>query len=218
VQLLLGDRALCVDTYEASPGEDCPHQDPNNVIASQENVSTGSCQPVTQPDAAPWRFVSYTDAQQLCARVGKRLPNNDEWYRAVSGIAADAPCVLGGQGSPEPTGTANCVSPLGAHDLIGNVWEWVDAEVVEGVYNDRTLPLDGYVTAVDGDGVVSETSQRPQSDFGEDYAWTSTDGVTGMIRGGFYGSGTDGGIFSLNSSIATNFRATGIGFRCVRDI
>ena len=43
-------------------------------------------------------------------------------------------------------------------------------------------------------------------------------GVRGMIRGGFYGSGEDAGIFAQNMSVALDSRTAGIGFRCVKDL
>jgi hypothetical protein len=81
--------------------------------------------------------------------------------------------------------------------MIGNVWEWIDEEIVDGTYDDRLLLETGYVSLVDGDGVVVEASDRPSTEFDEDYAWINQEGLRGMIRGGFYGSREDAGIFHL---------------------
>lgn len=218
VQLLLGARSLCVDVYEASPGELCPH----NAIAGESdtlnNMTAASCVPVSEAGVQPWRYVSFTQAQQLCARSGKRLPTNEEWYKAVSGLSDVSTCAIDTSGSPLLTGEAKCASPLGVHDLVGNVWEWIDEEVIDGTYNERELPPEGYVSAVDTDGVVSVTDSRPNEEYGDDYAWTKETGVNVMIRGGFYGSRSDAGLYAINSSLDTNFRTAGVGFRCVRDL
>lgn len=216
--LQLQGGALCVDTYEASPGDSCDIADPKSEVDTQVNMNTGSCTAVSEPDRVPWRFVSLTQAQQLCARAGKRLLTNEEWYQAVLGMGDMSMCVTDAKSSPHNTGAAQCTTPAGIHDMVGNVWEWVDGEVVSGTYNDTELPPSGYVALVDSDGVVLETTNSPQAEFGADYAWTGHTGTNGMIRGGFYGSGADAGIFTLNASVPLNFKANGVGFRCAQDI
>lgn len=216
-QLLLGDRALCIDVYEASASAQCPVSDPRNPAETQQNANEFACGPQSVSGAIPWRFVSLTQAQQLCARVGKRLPTNEEWYRAASGLADDTSCVVDGSSAGQ-TGTSNCVTPSGVHDMIGNVWEWVDEQVVDGVYDGRALPPDGYVALVDTEGVAIETSRDASEEFGKDYAWTSESGVRGMLRGGFYGSGEDAGIYIQNMEVPLDHKTAGVGFRCVKDI
>ncbi len=217
VQLLFGSHSLCVDVYEASPSSECPHQDPQNEIETQDNANAADCHPESKEDAMPWRFVSLTQAQQLCARAGKRLPTNEEWYKTASGFGDATSCVMH-ESSAAPTGKAACVTPSGVHDMIGNVWEWIDEEVVDGSYADRTLPASGYVSLVDTNGVVLQTAPEAVAEFGKDYAWTSSDGVRGVIRGGFYGGGEDAGIFAQNMSVPLDFKTSGIGFRCVKDM
>jgi len=218
VELLLGSHALCVDVYEAAPAATCPHQRPTNQSETQANMNAAECRADSRAAVEPWRFVSLTQAQQLCARGGKRLPTNDEWYTFSSGIADQSMCVTSNPNNPKNTGSAGCVTPAGVHDVIGNVWEWIDGEVVNGMYNSRQLPQSGYVALVDSDGVVVETSNTPQAEYDEDYAWTKNDGVYGVIRGGFYGSEEDAGIFAQNLAVPLDFRTAGVGFRCVRDI
>jgi hypothetical protein len=94
----------------------------------------------------------------------------------------------------------------------------MEGEVSAGLYNNRSLPTDGYVSLVDSTGVVLETMQTPKEEFGNDYALTSNEGVKGIIRGGFYGSGDDAGIFAQNLAVPLDFRSTGVGFRCVKNI
>ena len=63
-----------------------------------------------------------------------------------------------------------------------------------------------------------ETDSDPQVIFGEDYALTNSLGVFGMIRGGFYGGGSDAGTFAQNLAVPLDLRTTGVGFRCVQDL
>lgn len=219
VQFLLGSHALCIDQYEASPGGGCPYQSPGNQLHTQDNLNESDCVPESQPEVVPWRFVSLTQAQQLCARVGKRLPTSAEWYRFSNGMSDQSACVLDNKTNPALTGSApTCSTPAGIYDVVGNVWEWVDGQVRNGEYDSRSLPPDGYVSLVDADGMVIETTNDPQAEFGNDYAWTNQDGTFGIIRGGFYGSQDDGGIFAQNLAVPFDFKTAGVGFRCVRDI
>jgi len=100
--------------------------------------------------------------------------------------------------------------------MVGNVWEWVDAQVEGGNYDNRSLPDTGFVTGVDVDGIALATGDSENELFGRDYFWQSREGVRGMLRGGFYGSDTDGGLYAVNASVDLGFGSTGVGFRCVR--
>lgn len=217
--VLLGSHRLCVDIYEASPGAMCPHTVIENQVHTQENANEATCTVVSEKEKTPWNFISLTQAQQFCARTGKRLPSNEEWYKLVSGLTDQTVCLTKtGESQPSKTGTAGCRTPSGIHDMVGNVWEWTNEEVRDGIYQERRLPESGYVSLVDTDGVVVETAPSPFSEYGNDYAQTGNRGVLGVIRGGFYGSGEDAGLFAQNLSVPLDFKSVGVGFRCVRDI
>lgn len=213
----LGDHSICIDTYEASPSKGCPYAAPSNEIETQANANESTCVTQSVQDAVAWRFVSFTQAQQFCARSGKRLPSSEEWYKTAQGITDQSGCVVDAQ-APQRTGAASCVTPSGVSDMVGNVWEWVDQEVVNGYSNNRLLPETGYVALVDTDGLIIETANEGDDAFGNDYAWIEHEGVQGMLRGGFYGSGEDAGVFTQNMSVPLDFKSGGVGFRCVRDV
>jgi hypothetical protein len=217
VQMNMATGALCVDVYEASPGTSCSVQAVGNAVDTQTNLNEPSCVSASVPEVKPWRFISMTQAQQLCARDGKRLPTSAEWYTLALAQADQASCVVNTSG-PMEAGAASCVTTAGVHDVVGNVWEWVEGQVTEGVLDGRTLPQSGYVASVDQYGQVVETSTNPSAEYGEDYAKTAPSGVYGIIRGGFYGSQSDGGIFAQNLAVPLDLKTDGVGFRCVRSL
>lgn len=212
-----GPYALCVDRFEAAPGAACVYATPHNELETVANVADADCEPVSAEALPVWRFITYTQAQQLCARVGKRLPTAEEWYRVALPLSDTSACILEGA-APTPAGSAACVTPSGVHDLVGNLWEWMDDTVTEGQIAGRYVPQAGYVDLVDDAGLVLRTSDIPGDRFGADYAWTEQSGVRGVLRGGFYQSGSDGGVFSQNLAVPLDFQTAGVGFRCVRDV
>lgn len=207
---------LCVDMYEASPSESCPFQEITSVVQSERNTIAKGCAPVSLPEVAPWNYISLPQAQRMCAEAGKRLPTSNEWYAFALGTDIES-CVIDESVYIE-TGLSECVSSAGAHDVIGNLWEWVDETVTEGSVNGIRLPEEGYVASVDSDGIALTSTTTPQDLYGEDYFWSKQEGVYGMIRGGFYGSGKDAGLYGVNASVETSLATLGIGFRCVEDV
>lgn len=213
----LGSGRLCVDAYEASPLPACPEPVPQNELHTEQNLAVADCVPQSSPELLPWRYVSLHQAKQLCARADKRLPTPKEWYAVAVALPTDENCVVD-ESSAQQAGTPGCQTQAGVFDVVGNVWEWVDAEVQDGVYQGRPLPESGYVAAVDIDGMLVDTSNSPQSEYGLDYAQTANEGMYGVVRGGFYGSAADAGLYAQNLAVPLSLKTAGIGFRCVRSI
>lgn len=213
-----GEHSFCADVFEASPSEDCPHLEPTSVLQSEENVSSRDCTVTSAARKNPWRFISLTQAQNMCATVGKRLPTSNEWYMLALGTRHES-CVLDSEaGKPELTGTHECLSSSNVEDAVGNVWEWINGTVTDGSFGSRTLPRTGYVSSVDEVGVAITTSQQEQILYGSDYFWSKESGTFGIIRGGFYDSESDGGLYTVNTSVETSLASPGVGFRCVKDL
>ncbi len=207
---------LCVDIYEASPSEKCPHHNPVNLLETEKNANASECYAASVKGVQPWSYISLPQAQRMCAGAGKRLPKSDEWYRFALGTDSNS-CIVKAV-SRTNTGTEGCVSSVGAFDVVGNMWEWVDETVQGNMFKERALPEEGYVSSVDASGVAITSAENPDELYGADYVWSKNEGVFGMIRGGFYGSDTDAGLYTVNASVGTSFGSQGVGFRCVEDV
>jgi hypothetical protein len=206
----------CVDIYEASPGANCPHEDPKNEIQSRENIESSSCGAVSAPEKKAWGYVTREQAVTACMRAGKRLPLSDEWYIVSVGTPDDASkCNTDSGGAVETGKNQECVSAVGAYDTIGNVWEWTSDDVIGGMHEGRELPEEGYVAQVDSGGVAVLTNPSPSELFYKDYLWSSKEGAFGILRGGFYGSRSDAGIYAVHARTLPTAAGTAIGFRCV---
>ncbi len=84
----------------------------------------------------PKTNVSYSEADSLCRKLGKRLCTAEEWQWACSGMEGytypygwnpeKEKCNTDAGRLIEPSGSRhNCISKFGGYDMVGNVFEWV---------------------------------------------------------------------------------------------
>jgi hypothetical protein len=136
--------AFCIDRYEAS------RPDATAVSAGVSETAATS-----RAGVLPWQVRDNALAQAACGAAGKRLCFPEEWRLACGGQAGLAysygntydPTACNGIDAfgrtafhLTPTGSfPRCVSPEGAYDLNGNLWEHVnggtDSTVRGGAYN-----------------------------------------------------------------------------------
>ncbi len=210
------DNSFCIDKYEASPSTDCIFPNPASIVETTHNIAAGECFPISVSNQLPWTFLAKPQAEQLCAKVQKSLPTAKEWYQASVGTP-DNQEICNLNGANRKTGTSEkCLSGVGAFDMIGNVWEIVADEVVGNKYNDRELPPEGYVNMIDVDGVAQNTTSTPNPVYNNDYFWVEENGNFSILKGGYYGSRQDGGIYSTYAKTSQDFASAAIGFRCVK--
>lgn len=118
------DGHLCIDTKDENPGSHILYQ------AGKYTVEAGY-------EDHPVVHVSWYGAKAYCEHRGKRLPTEAEWEKAARGT--DGRTYPWGDefdasrantdyriGDTTPVGSyPKGVSPYGAYDMAGNVWEWV---------------------------------------------------------------------------------------------
>lgn len=206
----------CVDQFEVSPAASCPNLTPNNAETTIENMQTKGCEAVSKAKSMPWRFVSRDQAATLCLKSGKRLPTNEEWHLIALGSPDDKSCNVDSNQVVESGKNESCKSAVGVFDAVGNVWEWTSDEVVSGKLKGRILPETGYVNSADAAGIAIETSSLGNVQYGQDYIWTNLNSVWAIMRGGFYGSGEDAGVYSVHADVPGDMFGDAIGFRCVK--
>jgi formylglycine-generating enzyme required for sulfatase activity len=102
--------------------------------------------------------------------------------------------------------------------MVGNVWELTTGEVLNGLIETAALPQSGYIAGIGQSGLASETTSTPQQLFNEDYFWSSATGTYAVMRGGYYGSRADGGLYSTQAAISNSFASAAVGFRCVKSL
>jgi formylglycine-generating enzyme required for sulfatase activity len=207
----------CIDRFEATPGDACPQTTPTSGVDTQTNLNEQSCVSTAKSQALPWTYVTREQAATLCARGGKRLPTAAEWYVAAIGTPDDAAkCNIAASAAWPSGSNESCTAATGIYDAVGNVWEWVSDDVRDGSVQGAAVPAEGYVAQVDSAGVPSVTGTEPNELFYSDYFWTEPTGGFGMLRGGFYASESDGGVYAVHAKTAPTSATVAVGFRCVR--
>jgi formylglycine-generating enzyme required for sulfatase activity len=216
-----GDVTAINDNYPCSDnGNDCSASATNPIFAA------------SLPGVKPSAFITWFQAQQACANVGKRLLRNGEWQMAAAGTPDDsASCNIGtGNISTDRAENTNarettCVSNFKVVNMVGNVWEWVE-DWIQG----NTSPFAPSSSGMPGDppagtagtdygddlmaGTNPATSQGDSSDLPP--ALNSQNFPAALLRGGNFFRSMGGGVFALRADHAPATPRGSTGFRCAR--
>jgi len=190
--------AYYIDRYEITNGLYQRFMEATNRAVPRfwsDSHLNGASQPVVG--------VSWYDAERYCRWVGKRLATEAEWEKAARGDdgrtypwgeqwdSSRANSKESQRNKPAPVGSyPSGVSPYGAHDMAGNVWEWVTDWYAKDYY---------------------ERSPRRNPRGPETGAWK-------VLRGGSWGYLPSLLRTTSRLSIMPDLRNTVIGFRCANGI
>jgi hypothetical protein len=154
------------------------------------------------PGVVPSIRITYFQAAQALANVGKRLPTNAEWQQAAAGTpeGSTGNCQVSAVSQTFTGSLAGCISNWGANDMVGNVWEWV-ADWVVG-----TTGCTSWVS----NGTFSSTDTMCLSG-----ASTTAQGPGALARGGDFAGGTGAGPFAVNDFFP-QANGSNLGFRGAR--
>ena len=229
---------LCVDKYEASVSNTAasggaPFGTAGDDYLCSDNgndCSASAANPIyahSEAGKIPASDITWFQAQQACANVGKRLLTNAEWQMAAAGNPSVCNITSGLKASTDANPA--CVSNWGVVNMVGNVWEWV-ADWVQADGTDSVMvTITGIafpetVTSTDFDLYVNTTNTAA---FGLDFmrgigeAENSRQGSGAgfpgaLLRGAAFSGDTGAGVFATEARFAPSASAPQFGFRCAR--
>ena len=164
---------------------------------------------------APARNITWFQASAACRLAGKRLPTGDEWLLAAHGTPDPSDCRISpAAGVREAGNSALCKSYWGAHDMIGNLWEWTSEWTSPGNLLSATSGF-----ADGGVGWPAGFNSDQSENFpGQALVAGSTyrSGVpAAIVRGGSLNGGGEAGVFAISAIQSPALAGPSIGFRCV---
>ncbi len=158
--------AYCIDAYEVQVDPDGtaharPGVVPTESLSHDEAVATCARTPALDADGVAYASKRLARAQEwedaadgVVGAGGTRWPYGDTYVDgACATLATDGTQVI-----PHTAATgsyAACVSEYGVFDAIGNLWEWVDADLrVDVTATLEARARDGYTLRADEQGVL----------------------------------------------------------------
>lgn len=132
----------------------------------------------------PVRWVSYSQAEAFASSQYKRIPTNLEWERAAQGpsggkwpwgdrwiAAANVAEMWARTGQDHRVTRVGLLergrSPVGAYDMVGNVWEWTSSETQDLLFaasDTRNVPAEFGAPIIRG-GAFNSTRPGPRGKY-----------------------------------------------------
>lgn len=182
----------------------------------------------------PSSCITWFQAEQACRLADKRLLRNEEWQAAAAGTADpgtdDDGATTCATTSPAPALTgarSGCVSNWGAHDMVGNVWEWTSTWMDQGAGCTNYDAAYGNDISCTGANTVEPTPvaaarsrlgrrQTLAQGGGADLGPISKYFPAAITRGGNFAIGLRSGVFATFTGAVPFNASPGTGFRCGR--
>lgn len=190
---------FCIDKYEtsvwssSSGGTQYGASSDNYPCSDNGNdCSSAAANPIyarSISGVTPSRYITWFQAAQACANVGKHICTDSQWQVAAAGTpdpgATGTPpnCNISGSAPTTTGGGTSCLSNWGTENMIGSLWEWVADWYGRGTNttaNSATYGSDyqyyTYPTANQGSGANMNAA---------------------ALRGGTWYSGSGAGVFAV---------------------
>jgi len=136
-----GPEQLQADTVQRLAESPSPEQgyDPEPEVAVRDGLFVDRYEYPNRKGQRPMAGVSWERASELCQQADKRLCEAHEWQLACTGgLAQSLPygdrfipsaCAVEEDGPAVSGRFFACVSPVGAHDMVGGLWEWTATQL-----------------------------------------------------------------------------------------
>jgi hypothetical protein len=210
----------CISSTNGNNGT--AKEDPKNLLLQkidpQGKLLDTHYRAYSKKGLVPTRFIDYYQALTACTNAGKEvIPDsirigaalgtfypgpNDGLKNTRCNTKSDSPRATGLAGNT-PGGEDSCISQWGVEDMVGNVFEWtgLTSSVMAA---DWGTSFDSKVAT----GLAAPAAAIPGK--------PPIDSPAVVLRGGSFGFGAPGGVFTMVMTVPGSHALAATGFRCAK--